>query len=112
MIRNNLILHGLNRAVGGYVPSLSISPDVLNFNQYPDTQSVDVYVADVSQAWGYEISSGDEEWITVSGATGIGDDSVDISVTVFNPTNPPRTGTVTFTSDLCANVVLTVNQDE
>jgi hypothetical protein len=67
-----------------------------------------VTVADITQIWDYDI---DVSWITIVGASLIGTDSMRVMIAPQSSgAQPPRTGHVTFTSDDCANKVITITQ--
>jgi hypothetical protein len=109
MIRNNPVFHGHNHIRSGYVPTLSISPESLNIAAGGAIEFIAVDVADETQEWSYDI---DVAWITMDEPTLIGDDS---SIRTFidpqlEGEQPPRTGHVTFSSQFCADKVLTVQQ--
>lgn len=111
MIKNNIIFHGHNREMP-WVPTLAVDPLSLHIGYegtLPKGEDVTVDVANVSQEWSY-IST--QSWCTVTSASLMGDDVCGI---VVQPqpagAQPPRSATVTFSSDLCADKVVTVNQD-
>lgn len=109
MIRNVIILNALNQEAAAQV-SLAVDPTVLsNMNVDGEFRNVAVDVATSSQAWDYSI---DVAWISVTGASKLGDDSAVKITAEAQPegAQPPRTGHVTFTSTGCSNVVVTVNQ--
>lgn len=107
MIRTNVILNGLNCS-RTFVPSLSISPTSVLIDYTGAAEIVGVDVADATQVWAYEIS---ESWIHVASASLIGDDPLVHISCDENTDIVQRVGYVTFTSNSCANAVLTVTQD-
>jgi hypothetical protein len=113
MIRNNVVIFGNNYiSSSGYIPSLAISDTSFGLVDVDgEKNAFTVTVADVTQTWDYEISTGDDSWISVHGASKIGTDSMSIWI-LAQPAGeqPPRGGTITFTSDDCANKVLTISQ--
>ncbi len=113
MIRNSVILNGFNSTdEGGYVPSLNISDTSFHFLAEGGIELYFVVtVADATQVWAYEISTGDDDWLSVIGASLVGTDTMKISCDA-QPAGiqPPRGGTITFTSGTCAPKVLTISQ--
>jgi hypothetical protein len=108
MIRNLIVVHGHNHSAPA--PSLDVDPTLFSGISYEASfQYVAVDVATEDQAWD---CSSDVSWITISGASKLGDDaSVRLNVAAQDAgEQPPRTGHVTFTSTDCANVVVTINQ--
>jgi len=107
MKRNLIVHHGLNfeRTIPVY---LSVNPTIINNVDYDgETRSVAVDVGSESQTWDY---SDDAAWIIVKNATKVGDDA-DVSIQCLaNDTGLLRQGHVTFISDNCPDVVVTVNQ--
>ena len=101
--------HGLNfeRTIPVF---LVVDPTTFNNVDYEgDSVYVAVDVGSETQAWSYVE---DDAWLLVKGASSPGDDaSVEIKVAA-QPAGeqPPRQGTVTFSSTDCPDVVVTVNQ--
>ena len=109
MIRNTIAFHGQNQQFE-ILPSLSVLPASLNLSWEADSDTVTVNVATEDQAWSVSASLGHAPaWGYVSGASEIGDDTVTIGV-YENTTGSPRNGSVTFSSDGCDDVVITVHQ--
>jgi hypothetical protein len=115
MIRGLLTFISLNQPLAGYIPSLQVSYESvdapLSENIAVDgglLTPVTVTVADVTQIWAYSVS---HAWLSVVGASLLGTDTCRIMIEP-QPTGaqPPRTGYVTFTSDDCANKVITIIQ--
>lgn len=104
MIRNNSIVNTLNQS-HGTVPSLAISLSVVYAAWGSNSTSRTITVATEEQEWDYEI---DCSWLTVTGASGEGTDSFLISWTAN--TGDERIGIITFTSDYCKSVFVTVTQ--
>ena len=109
MIRNTIIVNSLNQAGIG-AASLSVFPTSFDCAAAGDSQNFTLTVASSSQEWSYEIdyTIWGLPWITVSEASEIGDDIVVIMCE--ENTGAERTGTVTFTSDYCKNVVVSITQ--
>lgn len=107
MIRNLVTVRGANQHKN-VPPSLSVSPVVIAPTAAYGFTTVTVTVASNDQDWDYEISAGDDTWIAVNDASKEGSDTCYI----IYGTNPydERAGSVTFTSNGCANVVVTVTQ--
>jgi len=108
MKRNLIVHHGLNfeRTIPVY---LSVKPTTFNNVDYEgDDLSADVDVGSEAQEWSY---IEDDAWLLVMGASSPGDDTLTIRVAA-QPAGeqPPRQGTVTFSSTDCPDVVVTVNQ--
>ncbi|HUU99453.1 MAG TPA: BACON domain-containing protein [Bacteroidales bacterium] len=109
MRRALLVHHGLNHERTPLI-FLDVDPLTLNFPYTADSDTVEVDVATEDQAWDYSADMGHAPaWGYVSGASKLGDDTVTIGV-YENTTGSPRQGTVTFTSDDCDDVVVTINQ--
>lgn len=106
MKRNVTFLNGQNRTRVGYVPTLSISPALLEFEEGGGMDTIAVNVGDDTQEWDYEIS---DSWILVSYASKIGDDPA-VRIDCLS-TYAYREGAITFTSASCANKVLTIIQN-
>ena len=109
MIRNAIIVHGLNKAHGGYTPSLSVTPLTAHYDEEGGFETITVVVADPTQVWAVVCS---QAWFSILGASLEGDDTFRI-ICDAQPegAQPPRSGTVTVTSNLCADKVITVSQD-
>lgn len=111
MIRNNCILFGYIQNVEEWTPSLSVIPASIHFGEDGGVDNTtEVNVGSSSQVWDFTVSV---SWITVLYASKIGDDDTirvvcdaqDIGV------QSPRTGYITFTSDDCADEVISIYQD-
>lgn len=109
MIRNTPVVHGHNHIRGGYVPTLSISVTLMSgVSEEGQIFNMTIDVADATQVWSYII---DAAWITVIGASLIGDDTIKVTIEPQPAgAQPPRTGHITFSSQYCADKVLTINQ--
>jgi hypothetical protein len=110
MIRNNPVIHGHNYIKSGFVPTLDLTPSLLSgVSADGALEYVAIDVADATQVWSYAI---DVAWVSVGGASLLGDDS-SVRITVDAQAagaQPPRTGHVTFSSTYCADKILTINQ--
>lgn len=109
MIRNNPVIHGHNQIRGGYVPTLNISVTLMSgVSEDGEIFNMTVDVADSTQTWNYIVNVG---WISVQGASLIGDDAIKVTVDPqLGGVRPPRTGHITFSSPLCGDRILTINQ--
>lgn len=108
MIRNTIIVHGINHS--NPAPTLTVFPESLNLSYTADSDTVEVAVAFTTQEWSYSVDLGHAPvWGYVSGASEIGNDITTIGV-YENTTGSPRTGSVTFSSDYCDDVVVVVHQ--
>lgn len=109
MIRNTIIVHGLNQSGLG-APSLSVFPLSFECPSAGDSQNFYVTVATEDQEWSYSISYTiwALPWIEVTGASEEGNDT--ITVTCLENLGAERTGKITFTSDYCKNVEVTITQ--
>ena len=106
MRRALTVYHGLNyeRAVLVY---LDVDPKIFNNVAYGgEDLYADVDVGSESQDWD---ATSNDYWILVLSEDPPGDDTVTLRVAA-NSTGNPRQGTVTFSSDDCDDVVVTVNQ--
>jgi hypothetical protein len=113
MIRNTVIVHGLNQMHDGYVPSLAVDPLTAHFPVEGGIRGtavqVSVNVADPTQSWGVVCSAA---WFNVTGASLAGDDTFDINCDPQPAgAQPPRSGTVTVSSTDCADKIINVSQD-
>jgi len=106
-MRRALTVHyGLNyeRTVPVY---LDVDPEVFNNVAYGgEDLYADVDVGSENQEWD---ATSNDWWILVMSENSPGDDTVTLRVAA-NSTGSPRQGTVTFSSNDCDDVVVTVNQ--
>jgi len=108
MIRNNPVIHGHNQIKDGYVPTLNISVTTMSgVSEDGQIFNMTVDVADPTQTWSYSVDVG---WISVQGASLVGDDAIKVTVDP-QPAGeqPPRIGHITFSSDDCADRILTIS---
>lgn len=107
MRRALTVHHGLNfeRTIPVF---LILATTVFNSVDYAGEDLNDsVNVGSESQTW--SLVEDDPTWIMVIGESSPGDDDFIIRVAA-NSTGLPRSGTVTFSSSGCPDVVVTVNQ--
>jgi len=109
MIRNLPVFNIINGA-GGDRPRLDVTPNSLSVAATESFNDITIVVGYADQTWDYEISYEITAlpWIMVTGASKEGDDTC--VITVLENTGAARVGYVTFTSDYCANEVVTITQ--
>jgi hypothetical protein len=106
MIRNTIVVNGINKSSGGHVPYLYTTITSASFTMVGGTEVFTVAVADPTQVWSTDKNI---PWVTVIG-TLVGTDPNVAIVCDESPYIITRSGIVTISSQYCANILITITQ--